>query len=45
MIQQGEKEKGFFVITDGTARVTLDGDDLARLMRKHLPQAFATRKV
>ena len=23
----------------------LDGDDLARLMRKHLPQAFATRKV
>jgi restriction endonuclease Mrr len=23
----------------------LDGDDLAKLMRKHLPQAFATRKV
>ena len=23
----------------------LDGDDLGKLMRKHLPQAFATRKV
>jgi hypothetical protein len=29
VIQQGEKGKGFFVITDGTARVTLDGDELA----------------
>jgi CRP-like cAMP-binding protein len=31
VIQQGEKGKGFFVITDGTARVTLDGDELATL--------------
>jgi CRP/FNR family transcriptional regulator, cyclic AMP receptor protein len=31
VIQQGEKGKGFFVITDGTAKVTLDGDDLATL--------------
>ena len=31
VIQQGEKAKGFFVITDGTAKVTLDGDDLATL--------------
>ena len=23
----------------------LDGDDLAKLMRKHLPQSYATRKV
>jgi restriction endonuclease Mrr len=23
----------------------LDGDELGRLMRKHLPQAFATRKI
>lgn len=31
VIQQGEKGKGFFVITDGKAKVTLDGDDLATL--------------
>jgi CRP/FNR family cyclic AMP-dependent transcriptional regulator len=31
VIQQGEKAKGFFVITDGTAKVSLDGDDLVTL--------------
>jgi CRP-like cAMP-binding protein len=31
VIQQGETGKGFFVITDGTAKVTLDGDDVATL--------------
>jgi CRP/FNR family cyclic AMP-dependent transcriptional regulator len=31
VIQQGEKGKGFFVITDGTAGVTLDGEDLVTL--------------
>jgi CRP-like cAMP-binding protein len=31
VIQQGERAKGFFVITDGNANVTLDGAELATL--------------
>jgi CRP-like cAMP-binding protein len=31
VIEQGERAKGFFVITDGTANVTLDGAELATL--------------
>jgi CRP/FNR family cyclic AMP-dependent transcriptional regulator len=31
VIQQGEKGKGFFVITDGTAKVSVEGEDLVTL--------------
>ena len=36
VIHQGEQEKGFFVITDGTAKVTLDGAELVFRIRSRL---------